>query len=171
MIFLKKPYLPFTFTGESREFSVYGKSFYKVTNVYLSGLPYPESVTHNPFSTSSKLSALYPEFTAIKLSPDQYSSNNDNTITFVMPSASQGGFVDIIVENQAGYGALTQYVIKSTYNPYTPGTAEFEAFEPYVRPWSQGIVVAQARNVLYSLDPGYTALVTISGENIVTIQP
>lgn len=171
MILFKKPYLPFTFTGESREFSVYGKSFYKVTNVYLSGLPYPESTFYNPFSAIPKLSATFPGFFGIKLSNTQYSSNNDNTITFTMPSASQGGFVDIIVENQAGYGALTRYVIKDTFNPYVSGTPEYESFVPYVRPWSRGIVVAETRNVLYSIDPGYTALVTISGENIITIQP
>lgn len=171
MILLKKPYLPFVLAGQTKEFSVYGKSFYQVRNVYLSGAPYPQSTLFNPFSAVPRLSALYPAFNAIKLNPNQYKSNNDNTITFVMPSASRGGFVDIVVENQAGYGTLTQYVIRETYNPYVSGTPQYNAFQPYVRPWSDGIVVAQADNTIYSLDDTYTILVTISGENIVTIQP
>jgi hypothetical protein len=169
MILLKKPYLPLIFTGESKSFSVYGKSFFKVTNVYLSGLPYSNTTLFNPFSSVPRLSALYPEFYAIKLPTTAYTSNNDNTVTFTMPSASSGGFVDIIVENQAGYGALTRYAIKSTYNPYVSGTAEYEAYQPYIRPWSQGVLVVRDE-VMYSLD-SYTQLVTISGENIVGIQP
>jgi hypothetical protein len=116
MILLKKPYTPVVFTSASKTFNVYGRSFFRVTNVYLSGYPYENQTFYNPFSALPKLSANYPGFFGVKLSSTQYQSNNDNTVTFTMPSATRAGYVDIIVENPAGYGKLTQYVIKEPYS-------------------------------------------------------
>jgi hypothetical protein len=142
MILLKKPYLPIAYIGETKTFNVYGKSFFDIKNVYLRGFPYTfQQTLFNPFSAVPRLSAYYPSFRAIKLDKSQYSTNNDNILTFTMPSADRGGFVDIIIENRAGYGALTQYVIKDTFNPYTTSDPAYDAYEPYVRPWSQGIKV------------------------------
>jgi hypothetical protein len=50
-----------------------------------------------------------------------------------MPSATRAGYVDIIVENPAGYGKLTQYVIKELYS----GTQTLQQ----LRPWALGIKV------------------------------
>lgn len=139
MIFLKKPYTPVAFTSASKTFNVYGKSFFNITNVYLSGTPYDNQTFYNPFSSVPKLSAHYPGFFGVRLLSSQYTTNNDNTITFTMPSASKQGYVDIVVENPAGYGTLTQYVIKY---PYSGTQTQLE-----LRPWSSGVKVLSGDEV------------------------
>lgn len=136
MTFLTKPYTPVAFTSATKSFNVYGKSFFRVTNVYLSGYPYQNQTFYNPFSAIPKLSAQYPGFFGVKLLSSSYQSNNDNTITFTMPSATRQGYVDIIVENPAGYGKLTQYVIKDLYNNIQT--------QLDLRPWSSGVKVLTA---------------------------
>lgn len=165
MILLKKPYTPVAFTSAEKSFNVYGKSFFSIRNVYLSGYPYENTTFYNPFSGVPRLSATYPGFNAVKLLSSSYQTNNDNTVTFTMPSATRGGYVDIIIENQAGYGKLTQYVIKELYdNTLT---------QQQLRPWSLGI------KVLSSVDTGIPAgqiyainndlLITITNDNIIQI--
>ena len=83
-----------------------------------------------------------------------------------MPSAVRAGYVDIIVENPAGYGKLTQYVIKELYSGIQTQTQ--------LRPWSPGIEVLSSVEVsLLPVNQIYTItgdiLITISGDNIVTI--
>jgi hypothetical protein len=155
MILLKKPYTPVVFTSASKSFNVYGKSFFKVTNVYLSGYPYQNQTFYNPFSALPKLSAHYPGFFGVKLLSSAYNSNNDNTITFTMPSATRAGYVDIIVENPAGYGKLTQYVIKE---PYSGTQTQLE-----LRPWSSGV------KVLTGVELPDLRVFTITGDILVTI--
>jgi hypothetical protein len=138
MILLKKPYTPFIAVSANKSFNVYGKSFYKITNVYLSGSSYNNQTFYNPFSSAPKLSAHYPGFFGVKLLSSQYTSNNDNIITFVMPSAARPGFADIVVENPAGYGTLTQYVIKDIYSG--------SQTQLQLRPWSSGIQVLSSNN-------------------------
>jgi hypothetical protein len=171
--------VPSIFVGETKQFTVYGKSFFDLENVYLSGIPFPESTFVNPFSSTTRLSAIYPGFFGVKLSGSSFVSNNDYYVTFTMPSASFPGFVDIILQNRAGYGALTQYVIRGTFNPYTSGTVEYNTYTPYVRPWSSGVRVLSgvveptpplppfADNQIFTLN-GLSALQTFSGINIVT---
>lgn len=136
MTLLKPPYNPTFFTGTSAAFNAYGKSFYDVQAVYLSGYPYTNTTLYNPFSSVPSLSAKYPAFTGIKLLSSQWTSNNDNTVTFMMPSASRAGYVDVIIQNQAGYGKLTQYVIKELYTGSQPLSV--------LRPWYQGVRVLSA---------------------------
>jgi hypothetical protein len=163
MILLKKPYKPTLLTGLSGEFNVYGKSFYKINAVYLSGSPVSNTTLYNPFSGAPKLSAHYPQFTAYKLLTSQYTSNNDNTINIRVPAMFRSGYVDIIVENLAGYGTLTQYVIKDLYS----GTQELQD----LRPWASGIEVLSGtgvvvpENQIYTIDGNF--LVTIAGDNVV----
>jgi hypothetical protein len=152
---LKPPYTPVVFTSASKTFNVYGRSFYSVTNVYLSGYPYQNQTFYNPFSAVPKLSANYPGFFGVKLSSTQYQSNNDNTVTFTMPSATRAGYVDIIVENPAGYGKLTQYVIKELYS----GTQT----QLELRPWSSGV------KVLTGVELPDLRVFTITGDILVTI--
>lgn len=135
-ISIKPPLTPVAFTSASKTFNVYGRSFYNIQAVYLSGLPYNNQTFYNPFSGVPKLSANYPGFFAVKLSSSEYTSNNENTITFTMPSAVRAGYVDVIVQNPAGYGKLTQYVIKELY----AGTLT----QSQVRPWHLGIKVLSA---------------------------
>ena len=140
MILLKKPYTPYVSLSTTKTFYFYGKSFNKVVNVYLSGYPYENTTFYNPFSGSPKLSAQYTGFYAVKLLSSDYISNNKNTITFIMPSATRVGFVDVIVENPAGYGTITQYVIKELY----PAS---DLTQIQLRPWSSGIEVQTSINI------------------------
>ncbi len=156
MTLLKKPYTPVAFTSATKVFNVYGKSFFRITNVYLSGVPYENQTFINPFSSIPKLSAQYPGFEGIELDPSQYTSNNDNTITFTLPPATKTGYVDIIVQNPAGYGTLTQYVIKELYSGTLPLSS--------LRPWSLGIKVLSGTQI-----PLTNLIYTIAGESLVTI--
>jgi hypothetical protein len=158
---LKKPYTPVVFTSAEKTFNVYGKSFMRLEAVYLSGVPYENQTFYNPFSGTPKLSAHYPGFFGIKLSSVRYTTNFDNTITFTMPSATRGGYVDIIVQNPAGYGKLTQYVIKEPYSSTLPLSA--------LRPWTLGIKVLTKIPEGQIFTISGDILVTISGNNIVEI--
>jgi hypothetical protein len=91
-------------------------------------------------------------------------------MTFTMPSATFPGFVDVILQNPAGYGSVVRYAKKGNYNPYPVNTSEYNAFQPYVRPWAQGINVKyspQEDNILTIVEE--FELVTIANEDIVTI--
>ena len=121
------------YTGVPATFSVYGRSFMQLQAVYLSGTPYNNQTFYNPFSSVPKLSANNPGFTALKLLSSQYTTNNDNTITVTMPSAANAGYVDVIAQNPAGYGKLTQYVIKELYSS--------QQTLQQLRPWSSGVQV------------------------------
>jgi hypothetical protein len=72
-----------------------------------------------------------------------------------MPSATRAGYVDIIVENPAGYGKLTQYVIKE---PYSGTQTQLE-----LRPWSSGV------KVLTGVELPDLRVFTITGDILVTI--
>ena len=165
MILLKKPYTPVVFTSAVKTFSVYGKSFFNIRNVYLSGHPHENTTFFNPFSGVPRLSASYTGFTGIKLLSSAYSSNNINTITFTMPSATRAGYVDIIVENEAGYGKLTQYIVKALYSGIQPLST--------ISPWSQGIKVLSEPdlvlpdNLLYTFTT-LSGMYTFSGNGIMT---
>jgi len=133
MILLKKPYTPVTYIGLSATFNVYGKSFMQLQAVYLSGRPLSGTTLYRPFSAIPKLSAVYPSFTAYKLLSSNYSTNFDNTLTINVPPPISAGYIDVIVQNPAGYGKLTQYVVKY---PYSGVQTQLE-----LRPWSSGVSV------------------------------
>ena len=133
MILLKKPYTPVTYVGLSATFNVYGKSFMQLQAVYLSGRPLSGTTLYRPFSAIPKLSAVYPSFTAYKLLSSNYSTNFDNTLTINVPPPISAGYIDVIVQNPAGYGKLTQYVVKY---PYSGVQTQLE-----LRPWSSGVSV------------------------------
>ena len=133
MIFLTKPYTPVTFVGLSATFNVYGKSFMQLQAVYLSGAPLSGTTFYNPFSAIPKLSANNPGFTAYKLLPSNYSTNFDNTLVINIPPPISTGYIDVIVQNPAGYGKLTQYAVKYLYSGVQ---TQLE-----LRPWSSGVSV------------------------------
>jgi hypothetical protein len=162
----KKIQIPTVQVGKEKAFTVIGKSFFKTTNVYLSGLPVEnQSTFFNPFTNVSKLSAKYPGFLGLQLPVSAYNSNNYNVITFTLPVIYGPGFVDVIVENPAGYGTLTQYAIKGTYNPYVPGTTQYAEYEPYVRPWGRGIRVIGISQPV----PGEVYIIDFNGDPLYTI--
>jgi hypothetical protein len=131
---------PEIFVGVSKSFTVWGKAFYRVDNVFLSGAPYTDAAIYcNPLSASRGLSATFPGFYGVQITDFTY--NNENMLTFTMPSASKIGYVDVILQNEVGYGALTKFTIKSKYNPYKTTTPEYSAHVPYVPPWVDGINV------------------------------
>jgi hypothetical protein len=149
------------FTGSSVTFNVYGKSFMQLQAVYLSGAPVANTTLYNPFSGIPKLSAHYQSFTAYKLLSSDYNTNFDNTITIKIPPPIQSGYIDVIAQNPAGYGTLTQFVVKEPYSGIQT--------QRQLRPWSEGIVVylsGDNSNVL-AIDGSF--LVTISGDYIVQI--
>lgn len=121
------------FTGLSASFDVYGISFRNLQAVYLSGTPLTNTTFYNPFSSIPKLSAAYPGFTGIKLLSSQFTTNFENTITIIIQPPTQIGYIDVIVQNPAGYGKLTQYVVKELYNN--------EQTQQQLRPWSSGVRV------------------------------
>lgn len=119
-----------------------GRGYTKINNVYLSGSPLSaESTFQNPFSSVSPLSASYPGFNAVKLSSSEWSYDKNNMMSFASPSISASGFLDIIVEGPAGYGALKENVRIDTFNPYPPGSIEYTNFVPYQFPFLSGLQI------------------------------
>jgi len=168
MIILKKPYKPIMFPGLSATFNVYGKSFMKLEAVYLSGAPLDNVTFYNPFSAVPKLSGLYPGFNGVMLPVAYYTTNFDNIITITIPAPVRSGYINVIAQNPAGYGVLTQFVIKELYSD-TQTLQE-------LRPWSSGVQVISAvfvppvpevENQMLSITG--EDLITISGDNIVII--
>jgi hypothetical protein len=146
---------PFVYTEDVKTFTVYGKSFFNVTGMYLSGNVFSNTTFYNPFSGVPSLSSKFPGFTAVKLPLTAFNTNNDNQITFTTVSASSPGFIDVIIENEAGYGTLTQYVVKT-----------FES--TYIKPWAKGIKVYEQNLQLVTID-GLDEIVTISNEPMFSI--
>jgi len=135
----------YTTVSAYNTFAVYGKSFFNVTNVYLSGNTNFNSTFYNPFSAVPRLSALYPGFNGTELSTSIYTSNNDDVLTFTMPSASLPGKVDIIIQNEAGYGSLVKYGYRNTFNPYLTSMSGYSTFKNYQPPFLSGIDVRPIR--------------------------
>lgn len=131
--------------GINQQFNVYGgPGFQKITNVYLSGHPVNGiSVMHTPFSEVPELSGSNPPFFAVKLDKNSWTYDKISSLTFVSPSASQPGKLDVIVEGPAGYGSLIRSVRFNEFNPYFFDTSltEFASYEPYQLPYLSGINV------------------------------
>lgn len=135
-----EPY--YAYVGQTQQFNTFGSGYAIINNVYLSGLPLSANSTlFNPFSSVPKLSAQNPPFTAVKLLSTQWSYNRDNFMTFVMPSATNAGRVDLIVEGPAGYGTLTESVRLNTFNPFVSTDSCYQIFVPYQMPYLSGIEV------------------------------
>lgn len=123
---------------EIKEFTVYGPGFTKIVNVYLSGSPVSNiSTLQNPFSANSALSGIYTSFTAVKLASSSWVADNDVSVSFLTPSLTAAGRLDVIIEGPFGYGKLTQHVRRNTYNPYP----EQIDFEPVQLPFLSGIQI------------------------------
>lgn len=131
----------FTNVGIIKQFAVTGRGIKNLQNVYLSGDPLSADYSfYNPFS-ASELSAVYPGFSAVKLDASAWTSDNDVTVTFAMPSAASPGFVDVILEGPVGYGNLTQFVRRNTFNPFLSTDPYYLSYVPYQVPYLSGIEV------------------------------
>jgi len=131
-----------TITGVFQQFNVYGAGFKNITNVYVSGAPIEAySTLQSPFSAYPNILSAYPAFDGVKIDSTLWNSNNDNLLTFVMPSATMPGRVDVIVEDSIGYGLLTKNVRVNTFNPYTSSDPHYSSFVPYQMPYLSGIQV------------------------------
>lgn len=120
---------------------LWGKGFNKTSNVYLSGRCLSSvSVNYNPFAGYSALSSANPSFTAVKLSSTEWSIE-DNLITLTIPSLNVTGFVDILVENPAGYGSLIKNVKIDTFNPFPSSSPDYSSWQYYQLPYLSGIQI------------------------------
>ena len=150
--------------GETRWFEIIGSGFKSTTNIYLSGHPLEsKSKSYDPFGLfPAKTSVKYPPIMAVKLSScTEWGYDDDSTIMFVMPSANCPGFVDVIIENPAGYGKLTENV---RINVYPTGTFPPPSFVPYQLPFLSGIQVIDPGNTTYVAPiTGYILLETSIG--------
>jgi hypothetical protein len=106
-----------------------GRSFFNITNLYLSASnpsALKENQTYiNPFSSSLKLSSIYVGFNAFEVT--NYAKVISNKIiTLQIPNIfNSSGYFDIIVQNESGYGVLSndsRVPILSTY----PGAANIQ---------------------------------------------
>ena len=103
-------------------FTLHGESFFRLTNVYLSGHGLGTLV--KPFSGIRSLSAANPGFTAMALTTSSYITNNDDTLIINVPALTIPGFYDVIVENPAGYNTLAKYALSGVGDfrvPYKDG--------------------------------------------------
>ena len=117
-----------------------GRGYTKINNVYLSGSPLSaESTFQHPFSSAQSLSASYPGFNAVKLSSSEWSYDKNSIMSFASPSVSASGFLDLIIQGPAGYGSLKENVRIDTFNPYPPGSPDYNNFVPYQFPFLSGL--------------------------------
>jgi len=113
----------FATIGISKGISISGKSFLRISNVYLSGNPYVSACqTYNPFLSVYSMSATYPALFAFKLPASAINILSDHQIMLTIPAPSATGRFDIIVENLAGYGKLTQFC--RHFGDYQPDYAQ-----------------------------------------------
>jgi len=93
---------------DTMQLTVYGDMFKTVQNVYLSGSSVDNICsTQSPFSSAHNLSATYPTFRGVKLPTSAYIVESENLIKINIPFSIKKGYIDVIVENLAGYNSLT----------------------------------------------------------------
>ena len=125
-------------SNTATSYTLYGKDFFNIQNVYLSANNniFENTSIFNLFSSSSTLSAVYPPFSGIQI--DTYVVNSLNSITFTIPQQiTKLGNIDVIVKNEAGYSILS-------VDSYIPVSSELANIisEPYQPPCvGKGITV------------------------------
>lgn len=105
---------------------VFGKSFFDVKNIYLSASNtqmFSSSAFSyfNPFSAVLNLSSTYSGFLGIIV--PSFSLFNENYLSFDLPEYPKNvGYLDIIIENEAGYGKVTTDTILPFVSSYPEAT-------------------------------------------------
>lgn len=112
-----------------------GRSFLNVLNLYLSASDpnmFDNISFFSPFSARNNLYSKYPGFNAILV---ENFTIFDNSIIFNIPQEPKTtGKIDVIIENEAGYGKLTT-------DSRFPYTSSFEGAINYQFPWVDGIII------------------------------
>ena len=109
-----------------------GKSFIQLRNLYLSGSNpnILNGVTFfNPFSADNSLYPTNPGFSALQIIDFSYTEKN---VYFDLPSLNSTGFLDILVENEAGYSILSR-------DSRVPGISSYPGWSPILNPAVSGI--------------------------------
>lgn len=114
-----------------------GKSFLKPRKLYLSAsneMMFDNIRCFNPFISGTNTQKLsYPPFRAIQVF--EFTVINDKFLNFIFPQQPKTiGYVDVIMENEAGYGKLT----KDTILPYI---SSFGCSQNIQFPWTKGIEI------------------------------
>jgi hypothetical protein len=107
------PYRAYAFdnplSANQIKINVFGKSFYDIKNIYVSASNismFENFSFYNPFSAIDSLSGKYPPFNGTII--PSFILFNENYLSFVLPEQPKtNGFIDIILENEAGYGKIT----------------------------------------------------------------
>lgn len=93
-----------------KKIEIYGKSFFDVRNVYLSASDeriFDGITLYHPFSSIPNMENKYPAFRGIIV--PEFTLYNENFLSFELPQMPKmSGYVDVIIENEAGYGILTK---------------------------------------------------------------
>jgi hypothetical protein len=94
---------------QNYEITVTGRGFREIKNVYLtvSDTAMFDNITYfNPFSGISNLSADNPGFYGVLINSYYFDYNHVYLTLPILPKTI--GYLDVIVENEAGYGRLTR---------------------------------------------------------------
>lgn len=166
---IKVSVFPQTYPVETNSYiSVQGKSFLNIRGVYLSGSNpsiFPNKTTYyNPFSAVQNLSANNPGFTAAKV--ENFLVQGEYYIVLEIPELYyKSGYVDIIVENEAGYGLLSRDCRVPFLSTF-PGAINIQS------PCISGIYVKDysvlGKSLLFTIDG--LPMITINGNNLVVIR-
>jgi hypothetical protein len=114
-----------------------GKSFLNPRSLYLSGSNismFDQVSSYNPFiSGSDTQKNTYPSFTGIIV--PEFSVIDEKFLVFNFPQQPKTkGYVDVIMENEAGYGKLTT-------DSLLPYVSSFEGSQNIQVPWISGIEI------------------------------
>jgi hypothetical protein len=118
-------------------FTIYGKSFLNPRNLYLSASDismFDSISSFNPFlSGTITQKNSYPPFQGIVV--PEFTVLADKVLIFNFPEQPKTtGFVDVIMENEAGYGKLTTDTL-------LPFISSFRGAENIQFPWISGIQI------------------------------
>ena len=129
-------YVSPTTPASSLQVSIVGRKFLELQSLYLSGSNvemFDGITSFNPFSASLRMSNMYPAFSAIII--PEFTVESDKIVTFTFPQTPKTeGYVEIIAENEAGYGKLT------TDSRY-PFLSSYQGAEDIQNPWVNGILI------------------------------
>jgi len=103
---------------------VFGKSFFDIKNIYLSASNnqiFSSLSYYNPFSAIPSFSSKYSGFLGVLV--PTFTIFNENYLSFNLPEMPlTSGFLDVIIENEAGYGKVTTDTILPFVSSYSEAT-------------------------------------------------